>query len=552
MTKVLFLFPPFWDIMNIHIAYPLLSAQLKVNGYNSRVVDLNIKFLNDILQKDFLLKALSKIKKDWKNFSIGNFNKEDKFQNARFNELQYFIKNDFDKSLKIPYEIEENIKIIKNEEFEDDNQKFKQSLDNIYNAINIVFLYYSKFAIHLQKEMMSYNDVKNLVLSPKYNLFLEYYKDKVELITQSEDAVCINISYSAQIIPALTIAYLIKKQNKSKIILGGTYITRIYADIIKYSEFFDIFADFISYGEGEASIVQFAKYLNNELSIDNVSGLIYKQNDKVIVNKQGKNIHISKIAKPDFSDLDFQDYFVKNKVLPLQTQRGCYWRKCSFCDISNGMNYCVKTVDKLIAELKYNKNVYGVSDYCIIDESMPPALLDKFSSAVIANGLTIKFSILSRLEKTYNYKILKNAYNAGLERIYWGIESANKRISKLMNKGIELNTMKKVLKFSFDAGIKNAVFVIFNFPTETYKEALDTVNFLSENKKYIDIVILYEYRLSKHSKIAKEPKKYGITILEEQKEFSTIYDFQAKLLTSEEKNEISKMINGLHLSSEVN
>lgn len=555
MKKFLLLFPPFWDIMNIHIAYPILNAQLKVNGFDSKITDLNIKFINDVLSQDFLEKALSKIEKDWKEISLEKFLPEDKFFTARYHELKQFIENDFKQFKNMPYKIKESVEIVKTTAYEESNNKVSSALQNIYNAIKIVFLYYSTFSVHLPKEMMSYEDVKSLVLNPKYNLFYSYYKEKINSITSNEDIIGINISFSAQIIPALTLAYFLKKQRKYRIVLGGTYITRIFPDIIEHLDFFDIFTDFLLYGEGENSIVQLAKYLNNEISIDKVPGLIYKNNNKITVNKQSKNIPISKTSRPDYSDLNLSDYLIKDKIFPLQTQRGCYWKKCAFCDMSNGMNYCIKNVDNIIEELKYNMKTYGTFNYCIIDESMPPALLEKISDAIINSGLSVKFNMISRLEKKFTYKILKKAVKAGLDRAYWGIESANKRIAKLMNKGIDIETMRKILKIASDSGIKNAVFIITDFPTETYQEALDTVNFLSENKKYFDIIILYEYRLSKFSQMAKNPQKYNITICEEQTDFSTTYDFLAQGLTDYDKEKIAKMIqdinNGLHCSSKV-
>ena len=52
--KILLIFPPEWCFIGPHIALPSLSAQLKKEGYNSEVLDLNIKFFNDLLKKEHI------------------------------------------------------------------------------------------------------------------------------------------------------------------------------------------------------------------------------------------------------------------------------------------------------------------------------------------------------------------------------------------------------------------------------------------------------------------------------------------------------------------
>ena len=83
----------------------------------------------------------------------------------------------------------------------------------------------------------------------------------------------------------------------------------------------------------------------------------------------------------DLSDYKLEKYFAKDIVLPVLSSRGCYWRKCSFCDHDFGMCYNIKNLDKLIDEIKPELQKKGVVFVYITGESSP---LEKWQG-MIAN-----------------------------------------------------------------------------------------------------------------------------------------------------------------------
>ena len=548
MKKFLLLFPPFWIINSPHIALPILASHLESAKYNVTVRDLNIEFINEVCTENFIKKIIPKMRNELTELEEEKksfYNKDNLYKNKILTERYNELKNFFDKNY-IQYEnihliINNCVKIIKTSK--QNLLENKEELVTIYNALNLVKLYYSSCSEQLPYNMLSFNDVTNFIKDEKHNLFLNFYKDKIKELSKNYDCIGISIGTEYQLNAGLTLAYLLKTQLNSHIFLGGNHISRIATILKNYPQFFDIYADEILYESSENSIIKYAQYINNEIDIQKVPNIIYKKIDNVIVNTKESGFIKHKIKSPNFSDYDISKYITNTPTLPLQIQTGCYWRKCSFCDFSHGSTYKVKKISDVIEELKQNKIKYNVSNYFIVDEAIPPNLLEKLSDEILKNNLSVKFSIYARFEKSFNKRILEKAYKAGFKNINWGLESANKRILKLMNKGIDIKTVHRILKLSSKVGIKNGVSILFKFPTETFNEALDTITFLKNNKKYINGIAVSEFGLGRYSNVAHNPNKYKVELCKKQMDFSHALGFKTKTLNEEEKQMIFDKIN---------
>jgi len=501
MKKILLIYPPFWVQYCPHIALPLLSAQLRAHGFNSEVMDLNIDFYSSLSAPDFIELLLYKIK------------------------------------TKMPLQFDTfkmlSGHLIKHKDSPQTAEILKKMLETAFSS--------DIYQIPYQK--LNYEGIKDFILDKENNFFLYYFEKILENITSKQaDCIGIGITSDSQFAAGLTLAHILKKEGKGHILLGGNYINRIKDGIKKYPNFFDFYADSILYGECETAVIDFARYINNEAPAESVPNLIYKNAGAVIENKPAEPYKLSEIYPPDYSSLDLRKYH----ALPLTISRGCYWRKCSFCDMAYSNTYSIKPVNAVIEELKQNRLKYGMSFYEIIDESVPPKYLEKFSEAVIKNNLNINFKMFARFEKEFkNPAVLNKAYQAGLREIEWGLESANKRVLKLINKGIDLNDAAKILEISNKAGIHNQIDIFFGFPSETFEEAMDTIKFAQKNRKNIKSCSFGEFGLGRHCKIAEEPEKYGVKIHEHQLDFSHALGFQTKSLSADEKNKLYSAVNKL-------
>ena len=551
-NKFLLIFPPLWTITGPHLALPVLVSQLKNNNFKAKALDLNIDFINYILTEDYINKSLESIRKQYSvleqnksSFLNKDDSKENIILNYKYNELKQVLEK-LSYIDKLPFIVEKIHKIFKDPDYFYNYKNLLRAqyfLKRIINICSLAYLpCYIDAAFNFKNKFitMNYTDIKQVVFDKSQNIFLDFYKTKLEEIKkQNYSYIGISISSISQLIGGLTLANLLKTQTNAHINIGGMFFSGTIEGLKKNPEFFDIFADSISYDEGEISIVELAKYINGEISIEKVHNIIYKQENKVLINPLGKQVILSQINNPDYSDYDFTKYFSPEPILPLQTSRGCYWGKCTFCDQSYHKTYKVKNIVDLIKEIKEYKEKYNISSFDIIDDSIHPEFLNKFCDALIDNNLNIKFKICSRFEDEMNYALLKKAHKAGLKFILWGFETGNERIHKLINKGVNFKNRLKILKMTNKAGISNLIFSFYNFPTETYNEAMDTLNFFIKNYKYIQMPKFTKYCLLLSSSMIKNPDKFKIIVSEKYEDFSSARNYSVEGgMTEREKADI--------------
>ena len=150
----------------------------------------------------------------------------------------------------------------------------------------------------------------------------------------------------------------------------------------KYPEFFELFCDSLSLEEGEIPVYKLAQYINKEIPVEEVPNLMYLKDGKVVKNEIIEPLKLNDMKMPSLKGYDLKSYFIPEVVMPFQTSRGCYWRKCSFCDHDFGMCYNIKDLDKLVYEIKYFKEKYGITKFEFIDEAISPSYMEKNGSKI--------------------------------------------------------------------------------------------------------------------------------------------------------------------------
>ena len=213
----------------------------------------------------------------------------------------------------------------------------------------------------------------------------------------------------------------------------------------------------------------------------------------------------------DFSNFKINDYFTKETVLPIRTSSTCYYGACAFCTHQQNSCYYEYPLD-------YIKNTIirsGAKHFFFIDDMIHKKRLVDIANEI--KDLKLTWSCQLRPGKELDKETMQILFDSGLKSIIWGVESGNDRILKLMRKTTNKLDISKVLKDSHDVGIKNGVYIMFGFPTETKDEFLETINFLEENSDNIDIVSTSIFGLQKGSVVYERPDLFGITEIYEEK-----------------------------------
>jgi anaerobic magnesium-protoporphyrin IX monomethyl ester cyclase len=92
--------------------------------------------------------------------------------------------------------------------------------------------------------------------------------------------------------------------------------------------------------------------------------------------------------------------------------------------------------------------------------------------------IDIGWECLSRVD-TIDKEVAESMKKAGCVRVFFGIESGNDSILKIMNKQITTEQARRAVHTCKEAGIQVGAFFILGYPGETDRTILDTVDFAS-------------------------------------------------------------------------
>jgi hypothetical protein len=200
---------------------------------------------------------------------------------------------------------------------------------------------------------------------------------------------------------------------------------------------------------------------------------------------------------------------------------GCYWKKCTFCDVS--LDYigryepdtAVSVVDKMESIIK-ETNVRG---FHFVDEAAPPTLLKAMSEEILKRGLKVTWWGNIRFDPYFNAEVTKLMKEAGCIAVTGGIEVASERVLKLIDKGISIEKVAVVTKNFKDAGIFVHAYLMYGFPTETVQETIDSLEVVRQffKKNYLSSAYWHRFALTAHSPVGLNPDKYKIKIVPEKK-----------------------------------
>jgi len=558
--KCLLIFPPQWIPFNPHLAPAAIQGILSEQGHSVDYADLNISFYNSVLTPNFIGKSIERAFNIY-NQNIVNVKKvrEQKenlkefpvdFQRIylRFKELEKINANKQFVSETIS-NLPAAVNIVRDKEQFYNPYNADKAFTVIKNATDILSsLYYPSKINFLNITAQSSYDIEELKFTcadKEGNLFYTYYEMILpQLLKSNPEFIGISLGDYTQLIPALTLAMMLKKMTKAHVSIGGNLFGRYTDVLINNPEFFSLFADSIIYNEGEKPISELVKQLEGKVKIEDVPNLIYVKDNQVKINKEQEPMKISELPQPDFTHFPLNLYYTPEVIFNIQTSRNCYWKKCTFCTHHHGSKYGIKTVDKVINDIKRLQEKFNAKYFHFVDEAMSPAYLKKLSEKIIEEGIDMKFYIYGRLEKEFTSDIFELAYKAGLRLVMWGFESANERIYTLMNKGelTSSESRRKILLDAYNAGVWNHLFIMFAFPSESLEEAKETVDFLRDNRNIASHSTGGKFVLLEDAPILKNLKKYYITKVEKFRSgFSFAHKFEtSRGMSDEEFKELEK------------
>ncbi len=200
--------------------------------------------------------------------------------------------------------------------------------------------------------------------------------------------------------------------------------------------------------------------------------------------------------------------------LKLTAAHGCYWKKCTFCDIHLPYiaDFDPLSAVELANQMDAMHDQTGLSSYHFTDEAAPPPLLVSLSIELLRRRRAYQFWGNIRFDTGFTADRCKLLAAAGMIAVTGGIEIASDDLLPKIAKGITVAQVVRVLQAFSGAGIMTHAYLIYGFPGEREQ---DTVNGLEVLRQLVRAKLLqsgyfHKFGVTKESPVGRNPELFGI------------------------------------------
>ncbi|MGZ8558294.1 MAG: B12-binding domain-containing radical SAM protein [Chitinophagaceae bacterium] len=388
---------------------------------------------------------------------------------------------------------------------------------------------FSRYAERLGRSANSFDELyKNLQQPFTYidEILIEILKDRMAFVQPK--LVAISVPFPGNLYSSFRCGQWIKANYPdTKIAMGGGFANtelRSLSDA-RVFEFFD----FICLDDGEAPVENLVAYIEGRKSKDELKRTFTLVDNKVIYinNKASTDYKQGELGTPDYDDLLLDKYIAAIEVVnpmhrmwsdgrwnKLTMAHGCYWGKCTFCDIS--LDY-IKLYEPIAASLLCDRmeeiiKKTGQNGFHFVDEAAPPALMRALAIEIIRRKLTVSWWTNIRFEKSFTRNLCLLLKASGCIAVSGGLEVASHRLLLLIQKGITVAQVARVNKHFTEAGIMVHAYLMYGFPTQTAQETIDSLEMVRQMFKLgiLQSAFWHLFTMTAHSPVGLNPEKYKV------------------------------------------
>lgn len=403
--------------------------------------------------------------------------------------------------------------------------------------------YYNQHITKKTKQQLSFHEYVN-----RTDLFYQWIFNHVDW--KSFDIIGFTLNYG-QLLPSLAVAKKIKEITfEKKIVFGGSRtVDTLGKNLLGAFNYID----FIVSGDGEDALFFLASDYENYRSIPR---LMYKTGDKVIWNKSEAVVNLDTLPIPSYDQfydelasisLEIQNYYHYYGRLPVEISRGCWWNRCTFCNL-NIQHHCYreKSVTNILKEIRWLSERYHMMEFQLIGNTLPRTEYRNLFENLKNLKRDFSFFVEARAGQltSDDYSLMKEA---GFMMIQTGIESFSKNYLRKINKGVRVIDNIAALKFCKENEIKNNYNLLVRYPNEESIDFEETKKIVHLLKAYLDPPQLCEFRVMHGSYIERHPDKFNIERLKYapidliiypreflEKEFAFVFNYKQKNFKTEQ------------------
>lgn len=289
------------------------------------------------------------------------------------------------------------------------------------------------------------------------------------------------------------------------------------------------FFDFIMLDDGEAPIECIIEHIEGKRDVVQLKRTFVLLDGKVeyIDNSGCRDYKQSDVGTPDYSDLLLDGYISVIEIVnpmhrmwsdgrwnKLTMAHGCYWGKCTFCDIS--LDY-IKIYEPVAAKLLCDRMEEliaqtGQNGFHFVDEAAPPALMRELALEILRRKLAVTWWTNIRFEKSFSADLCRLLKASGCIAVSGGLEVASDRLLELIQKGVTVAQVARVTRNFTEAGIMVHAYLMYGFPTQTAQETIDSLEMVRQmfETGILQSGFWHQFAMTAHSPVGMYPEEFDV------------------------------------------
>jgi len=551
-SSIFLVTPPFTQLNTPYPATAYIKGFLNTKQISSKQADLGIETILAIFSKKGLNELFQYIKESGKTLSA-NAMRMVALENDYTDTIEHVIGFLQGKNPTLAYHISKRKFLPEASRFEQTDQlewafgtmgnndlskflctMYMEDLSDLIKEVVDEHFGFSRYAERLGRSANSFDELYASLQGD------HTYIDKIylQLLSHHIDAinpgiVAFSVPFPGNLYTAFRSAQWIRKNKPGiKVAMGGGFPNtelRSLSDA-RVFEFFD----FITLDDGEAPIENMIGFVEGRKNIDDLKRTFILEDGKVNYrnNASCKDYKQAELGTPDYSGLLLDQYISAVEIAnpmhrlwsdgrwnKLTMAHGCYWGKCTFCDIS--LDY-IKLYEPVAAALLCDRmeeliEKTGENGFHFVDEAAPPALMRALALEILKRRLVVSWWTNVRFEKSFTRDLCILLRASGCIAVSGGLEVASDRLLQLIDKGITVAQVAVVNKNFTEAGIMVHAYLMYGFPTETMQETIDSLEMVRQLFKsgVLQSGFWHQFAMTAHSPVGLDPSKFKVKKLSE-------------------------------------
>jgi hypothetical protein len=349
--------------------------------------------------------------------------------------------------------------------------------------------------------------------------------------------VLVSVPFPGSVYGAFRIAQAVKAHDPSIVtVLGGGFANTELRELAE-PRVFDFF-DYVTLDAGERPLLALLEHLDGKRPREKlvrtflreaVGAPLRRDGSVQYIDSREPDIPFAQTGTPTWAGLPLHSYLsVLDMLNPmhrlwsdgrwnkLTVAHGCYWKKCSFCDVNldyisrydlAGATTLADRIEKIVAET-------GQTGFHFVDEAAPPKGLKTLAAELTRRGTAISWWGNIRFEKTFTPALCRELADSGCIAVSGGLEVAHDRLLKLMKKGVSVEQVARVTRAFTDAGILVHAYLMYGFPTQTVQDTVDALEYVRQlfAQGCLQSGFWHRFTCTVHSPVGKHPAEYGISL----------------------------------------